>query len=38
MLPSLTAEGMLPAGVHPAPLDEIIAVFGSTNAVRRDIA
>jgi hypothetical protein len=38
MLPPLTAEGVLPAGVHPASLDEIIAIFGSPNAVRRDIA
>jgi uncharacterized protein DUF6932 len=38
MLPPLTAEGGLPAGVHPAPLNEILAVFGSLNAVRRDIA
>ena len=38
MLPPLTAEGVLPPGVHLAPVTEIIALFGSHNAVRRDMA
>jgi hypothetical protein len=38
MLPPLTAEGVLPPGVHLAPVTEIIARFGSHNAVRRDMA
>ena len=38
MLPPLTAEGVLPPGVHLAPVTEIMARFGSHNAVRRDMA
>ena len=38
MLPPLAADGVLPPGVHPAPLDEIIARFGADNAVRRNLA
>lgn len=37
MLPPLTVEGVLPPGVHPAPLDEIVAQFGSGNAVRHEL-
>jgi hypothetical protein len=38
MLPPLTADGVLPLGVHLAPVTEIITRFGGHNAVRRDMA
>jgi hypothetical protein len=38
MLPPLTTEGFLPLGVHLASLDEIVAVFGGNNVVRRRLA
>ena len=38
MLPPLTADGVLPLGVHLAPVMEIMARFGGHNAVRRDMA
>jgi hypothetical protein len=38
MLPPLTAEGVLPPGIHPAPLDEIVAGFGGGNSTRREAA
>jgi hypothetical protein len=38
MLPPLTEEGVLPPGVHLAPLEEIVATFGGRNAVRRHLA
>ena len=38
MLPPLTAEGVLPLGVHLAPVTEINTRFGNHNAVRRDMA
>jgi hypothetical protein len=38
MLPPLTAAGLLPLGVHTAPLSEVLAAFGVGNPVRRDLA
>ena len=37
MLPPLTADSVLPLGVHLAPVTEIITRFGGHNAVRRDM-
>ena len=38
MLPPRTAEGVLSVGIHSVPLEAISAIFGSSNAVRRDMA
>jgi hypothetical protein len=38
MLPPLTVDGVLPQGIHPALLDEIVARFGMQNAVRHVVA
>jgi hypothetical protein len=35
MLPPLNDHGYLPAGVHPASLDEVLDRFGSTSEIRR---
>ena len=35
MIPAFDAEGFLPAGVHPATLDEIRARFGGSSEIRR---
>ena len=34
----MTAEGALPPGIHQAPLGEIVAEFGESNPVRREMA
>ena len=38
ILPAFNESGDLPPGVHRAPLDEIIAVFGTGSAQRRIVA
>ena len=33
-IPALTTVGLLPAGIHPATLNEVEAIFGSANNTR----
>jgi Family of unknown function (DUF6932) len=37
-LPDLNADGELPVGVHPAPLSELLARFGTGSAQREQVA